>query len=200
VTAERKLRVLIVHNAYQQRGGEDMVVAAESTLLQQHGHEVIRLARHNDELAEMPVAAATIQTVWSTKTVRDLSAIVQRTRPDIVHVHNTFPLISPSVYASAQRLGLPVVQTLHNFRLLCPQAMFLRNGRVCEDCLGKLPWRAVSHGCYRQSRLQSAAMVSMLTVHRALGTYSRAISRYIALNRSAGPIPNTRSWRASRSR
>jgi glycosyltransferase involved in cell wall biosynthesis len=99
-----------------------------------------------------------------------------------MHAHNTFALVSPSVYWQAARIGVPVVQTLHNFRLLCVQAMFLHDNKVCEDCLGHVPWRGIARKCYRNSALESAAVAGMLGLHRALGTYRHKITRYIALN------------------
>src|SRR3990172_2467843 len=171
LTPGRPLRVLVAHNAYQQRGGEDFVVDAEIGLLQGRGHQVELFSRHNDELAHTGRIAAAVQAVWSARTVADLTHRIAAFKPDLIHAHNTFPLISPSLYAAAARAGIPVVQTLHNFRLLCPQAMFLRDGRVCEDCLGKLPWRAVARRCYRGSTLQSAVAGGALAIHRALGTY-----------------------------
>jgi glycosyltransferase involved in cell wall biosynthesis len=114
--------------------------------------------------------------------VRELAALFRSFRPDVLHVHNSFPLISPSLYWVAHRHRCAVVQTLHNFRLLGPQAMLLRDGKPCEDCLGHLPWRAALHGCYRDSRLQSAVVITMLGAHRAAGTYARKVTRYIALN------------------
>lgn len=176
------MRILIVHNAYQQRGGEDTVVAAEVALLRHHGHEVVEYLRHNDDIDTMPSWKVATGTVWANRASQDLRSIVQSARIDIVHCHNTFPLISPSIYWSARRERLPVVQTLHNFRLMCPQAMLLRDARVCEDCVGTLPWRSIVHGCYRGSRLQSAAITCMLGAHRALGTYNQKINAYIALN------------------
>jgi glycosyltransferase involved in cell wall biosynthesis len=122
------------------------------------------------------------QTVWSSRTEVDIAKWVADFRPDVIHVHNTLPLISPSLYQAADKASVPVVQTLHNFRMLCPQAMFLRDKKVCEDCLGKLPWRGVVHGCYRGSRVQSAVIGGMLVLHRALGTYRHKVTRYIALN------------------
>ena len=175
-------RVLIVHNRYQQRGGEDTVVEAEAELLRRKGHAVELLERHNDEVGAVSRLALAAQTVWSQRTVRDLHAIAARFKPDIVHVHNTLPLVSPSVFWAAHRVQLPVVQTLHNFRLLCPQAMFLRDGKVCQDCLGHVPWRAVQHACYRGSPAQSAVVVAMLQTHRAMGTWRKGVDRYIALN------------------
>lgn len=176
------MRILLVHNAYQQRGGEDSVVAAELELLVSRGHEVRTLSRHNDEVAQTGKAKLASETLWSQTSVQQLRALVADWRPDIVHVHNTFPLISPSIYWEGARLQIPVVQTLHNFRLMCPQAMFLRNGQVCEDCLGHSTWRAVTRGCYRESRTQSAVLTGMLALHRALGTYRHKVTRYIALN------------------
>ena len=102
--------------------------------------------------------------------------------PHVVHVHNTFPLLSPAIYWAAANAQVPVVQTLHNFRLLCAQATFLREGEVCEDCLGKLPWRGVLRKCYRNSTVQSAALVAMLGLHRTIGTYRHKVNRYIALS------------------
>lgn len=151
-------------------------------LLQRKGHEVELLERHNDEVAGVSRLRLAAQTVWSGRTVRDLQAAAARFKPDVVHVHNTLPLVSPSVFWAAHRVQVPVVQTLHNFRLLCPQAMFLRDGKVCEDCLGHVPWRAAQHGCYRGSAIQSTVLVAMLQTHRALGTWRHAVDRFIALN------------------
>src|SRR5690606_1003117 len=145
------MRILIAHNAYQHRGGEDMVVEAEAALLREHGHEVAVYSQHNDALKRMSRAAAAVSAIWSARSAHDVADECDRFRPDVVHVHNTFPLISPSLYWSAARKRVPVVQTLHNFRLLCPQAIFLRDGRICEDCIGKLPWRSVTRKCYRDS-------------------------------------------------
>ncbi len=178
----RPERILLVHNAYQQRGGEDMVAEAEAALLRAHGHAVIEYRRHNDEIAGQSRADIALQTLWSRRTMREMGKLLDDELPDVVHVHNTFPLISPSLYTACAQAGVPVVQTLHNFRLLCPQAMFLREGRVCEDCLGRLPWRGAVRGCYRDSRLQSTVLTGMLLTHRALGTWQQHITRYIALN------------------
>jgi glycosyltransferase involved in cell wall biosynthesis len=176
------LRILFVHNAYQQRGGEDSVVDDEIQLLRENGHEVELYRRDNHDIASMGKLAAVRDTLWSARTVREVEAVLIRFRPDVIHTHNTFPLISPSLYWAAAKRHVPVVQTLHNFRLLCPQAMLLREGKVCEDCVGKLPWRGVAHRCYRGSLPQSAALAGMLVLHRGLGTYANKITRYIALN------------------
>lgn len=176
------MKILIAHNSYQLQGGEDAVVDAEIALLREHGHEVRVHRRHNDELHEMSRAAAALTTIWSRQSASTIKEICQDFHPDVIHVHNSFPLISPSLYWIAARGNVPVIQTLHNFRLLCPQAIFLRNEKICEDCMGKFPWRAVTRKCYRGSALQSAVITGMLGVHRILGTYQRKITRYIALN------------------
>lgn len=175
-------RVLIVHNAYRNLGGEDSVVSSEIDLLSKNAIEVIKYRRSNDELKNMSSMQILSESLYCYRTVRDISDLVKATRPDIIHAHNTFPLISPSLYWVASSNKIPIVQTLHNFRVLCPQAMFLRNGKVCEDCLGKLPWRGAVRGCYRDSMAQSSVLVGMLSLHRALGTYSEKVTRYIALN------------------
>jgi len=176
------MRVLIAHNAYQQHGGEDIVADAEAQLLREHGHEVLTYRRHNDELAHIGRLQAAVDTLWSRRTTRELGELLRAQRPDVVHVHNTFPLISPSLYAAAHEAGVPVVQTLHNFRLLCPQAMLLREGKVCESCVGHAPWAGVVHACYRGSRAQTGVLAGMLVLHRALGTWATKVQRYIALN------------------
>jgi len=181
-SGKQSLRVLVAHNAYQQRGGEDMVVDSEVELLRQAGHEVDLLLRHNDELAQIGAATAALDTLWSRRSMREVGERITAFRPNIVHVHNTFPLLSPSLYWACARAGVPVVQTLHNFRMACPQAMFLREGKVCEDCLGKTPLPALRHACYRGSRAQTAVLAGMLTLHRGLGTWQHKVARYIALN------------------
>ena len=176
------MRILIAHNFYQQRGGEDAVVEAETSLLKQHGPIVELYGRNNSDVSLIPSISLAGQTLWSKKTTLDISELIQNFKPDVIHVHNTLPLISPSIYWAAARAHIPVVQTLHNFRLHCPQAMYLRNGKLCEDCLGKIPWRSVLHGCYRKSKPQTAVLASMLTFHRTIGTWQNKVTRYIALN------------------
>lgn len=181
--ASARLRVLIAHNAYQLRGGEDSVVEAETALLRQQGHEVDLWIRHNDDVHGMSRLSLARQTLWSSDSVRLLRAHIERFQPDVIHVHNTLPLISPAVFWAAASAGVPVVQTLHNFRLLCPQATFLREGKVCEDCLGRrVPWPAVQHRCYRDSALQTGAVAAMVMLHEGLGTWQSKVTRYIALN------------------
>lgn len=177
------MRILIAHNAYQHRGGEDAVVAAEEALLRSYGNETLLYQRHNDELQTMPRAKAAISAVWSFQSSRELDKLCRDFQPDIIHAHNTFPLISPSIYWVAQKHQIPVVQTLHNFRLLCPQAMLLRESTICEDCVGRVPWRAITRKCYRDSTLQSVVLTGMLAAHRAIGTFEHKVAVYIATNK-----------------
>ncbi len=176
------LRILLAHNAYKHRGGEDSVVEAEIALLRSHGHPVETYFRSNDDVAGMSSLTLARHTLWSPRTSHDLAELIRCFQPDVIHVHNTFPLISPSLYWVAERAGIPVVQTLHNFRLMCLNALFLREGKVCEDCMGNLPWRGVGRACYRGSHAASAVLAGMLSLHRGLGTYRNKVARYIALN------------------
>lgn len=176
------MKILVAHNRYHYRGGEDTVVDAEVSLLRERGHEVMLYSRDNNELVHIKPAAAALAAIWSRQTEKDIAQLSERFAPDLIHAHNTFPLISPSLYGIAAHLRIPVVQTLHNFRLLCPQAMLLRQGRACEDCVGHLPWRAVVHRCYRHSYSQTAVSAAMLAVHRWRGTWREEVSRYIVLN------------------
>ncbi|HZP87852.1 MAG TPA: glycosyltransferase family 4 protein [Burkholderiales bacterium] len=179
--SRKALKILIAHTAYRQRGGEDLAVQAEIELLRSKGHEVILMLRDNENI-ERSNLRLLADTLWSRSSAADLRVLIAFHSPDLVHVHNTFPLLSPSIYWAAASAKIPLVQTIHNFRLLCAQAMFLRQGRICEDCLGKLPWRGVLRKCYRNSVAHSAAIVSMLALHRALGSYRTKVTRYIALS------------------
>lgn len=176
------MRIVIVHNRYREPGGEDAVVAAEAALLRDHGHVVERYERDNDEIEAMSALALARDTLWSARTTRDLEQLLTTFAPDVVHVHNTLPLVSPAVHWPVAAAGVGVVQTLHNFRLLCPQAMLLRDGAVCEACVGRVPWRAVAYRCYRASATQSAVVGATVQLHRALGTWRHKVHRYIALN------------------
>ena len=183
------MKILVVHNSYQQRGGEEAVVEAEAHLLQAHGHQVVRYERHNDELksgAALGAIRAGVETVWAARSFREIRALLAKEKPDIVHFHNTLPLISPSAYYACARAGVPVVQTLHNYRLLCPAGAFLRDGKVCEDCLGRgVTWPGVVHGCYRGSRPATAAVTAMLAAHRVMRTWQTRVSVFIALSEFA---------------
>jgi glycosyltransferase involved in cell wall biosynthesis len=180
------MKVLVVHNSYQQRGGEDAVVAAEIEQLIAHGDRVVRYERHNDELrtiGPLGLLRKGAETLWSSSSYRALQGLLEREKPDIAHFHNTFPLISPSAYYACADAGVPVVQSLHNYRLLCPAATFMRRGRVCESCLGRsVAWPGVLRACYRGSMAQTAALALTLAVHKARETWRTKVASYVALS------------------
>ena len=175
------MRILIAHSRYLQRGGEDQVVDAEAGLLRKHGDEVLMYEEHNDTIRGMSRPQLAIETIWSRRSADKFTKIAVEFKPDVLHVHNTFPLISPAIYWKASSLGIPVVQTLHNYRLICPQAMLLRDNRVCEECVSRSPWRSVRHACYRNSRIQTGVIAAMIVTHQLLHTFADKISAYIAL-------------------
>lgn len=176
------MKILLCHNFYQQPGGEDLCFAAEASLLELHGHQVLRFTRHNDAVAQMSPFEVTRRTLWNRETFHELRKLIRRERPVVMHCTNTFPLISPAAYYAARAEGVPVVQSLHNYRLFCLNAYFLRNDRVCEDCLRKrVPWWGVLHGCYRASRTASVVVAAMLSLHRIMRTWTRMVDRYVAL-------------------
>ncbi len=177
------MTILTVHNAYQQPGGEDVVFRQEASLLAEHGHEVIRFQASNEELRGKNYIQLVTNTIFSSDSYKRIRALIQKHRPLLMHVHNTFPLLSPAVYYAAADELVPVVQTLHNYRLLCPVGLLFRDGHICESCVTKsslLP--AIAHGCYRESRSATAVASAMLMVHRGLQTYERMISAYIVLS------------------
>lgn len=178
----KKHKVLQVHNYYQLPGGEDTVVANEKRLLEENGHQVIQYTRHNSELNSLnPVQKLLLpfSTVFNLRTYREIKRIIREEKIEIVHVHNTLNLISPSVYYAAVHCGVPVVQSIHNFRLLCPGATFYRDGKICEECLEKGLGCALKHKCYRGSFLQTLACVISTKIHRATGIYKKL--HYICL-------------------
>jgi len=176
------LKICLVHNFYLQPGGEDQVFAAESSMLEKHGNQVLSYTVNNDRIKELNYLKLACSTLWNKTIANELREVIRKVRPDIIHFHNTFPLISPAAYYAAKAEGVPVVQTLHNYRLLCPNALFFRDGHVCEDCMGKfVPWPGILHACYRESRAATGVTAGMLSVHRVLRTYSRMVDVYIAL-------------------
>jgi glycosyltransferase involved in cell wall biosynthesis len=182
------MKIAVVHNTYQQPGGEDVVVAAETELLQSRGHTVVRYSRSNDELAGLSRSGQLLTVrdlVYSDRSKQEFRRLLRAERPDVVHVHNTFMRISPSIFDACRDERVPAVQTLHNYRLLCPGWSLSRNGKVCEDCMTHSLWRGVWHGCYRQSMLMTAAVALMLKTHRARGTWNDAVNGYIALTNFA---------------
>lgn len=172
------MKSLLCHEFYQQIGGEDRSFLDEMAQLRAHGHQVVEYTRHHDEIYGDNRVGVAARSIWNKATYHELRELIRRERPDIMHCTNIFPLISPSAYQAAHDEGVPVVQALRNYRLLCPSATMMRDGKACESCVHKLfPWPAVLHGCYHGSRLGSAVVASMLAVHNVRVTWGR-LNRY----------------------
>lgn len=176
---------MAIHNYYQHPGGEDQVFHQESELLRGHGHQVAQITRHNDAIGGGSLKAG-IQTIWNTTARRELAEEFRAIDADVAHFHNTFPILSPAAYYAARDAGAAVVQTLHNYRLICPGATLARQGSPCEECLQQGSYTpAIRHRCYRGSRAATAAVASMLQIHHTIGTYRGAVDLYIALSKFA---------------
>ncbi len=175
------MKILQVHNYYQLAGGEDTVVANEKALLEEHGHEVIPFYKRNDEIDDysfVQKAKLLKKTTWSNENYAEALSILKRVQPDVCHVHNFLPLISPSIYQACRDAGVPVVQTLHNYRLICTNGLFLREGNVCEDCLGKSAYSAVRKKCYRDSMAQTYAVARMIEKNKARNVWNNLVDAY----------------------
>ena len=170
-----KQKVLLVHNFYLIGGGEHTVFQNEKNLLLGNGHQVIEYTRNNKEISESSIKKICLpfSTVFSIKTYREVVKIIKNQNIEVVHCHNTFPLISPSVYYAALHCKVPVVQTIHNFRFLCPCGILYRNGAICEECITQGLHKSLKYGCYRNSKIGTFIVVLMLKVHRILGTYNK---------------------------
>jgi glycosyltransferase involved in cell wall biosynthesis len=180
------MKILAVHNRYQQPGGEDRIFDTETALLEERGHKVYRYTLDNDDISTINPLVLAKNTLWNSTVYRELRSIVRQYQPQVAHFHNTFPLISPAAYYAAKDEGVAVVQTLHNYRLLCPNALFFRDGRVCEDCLGtfgQLP--GIVRGCYRTSRGTSALVAATNGWHSLLGTWTEAVDKFIVISQFA---------------
>lgn len=176
----------MVHNHYQIRGGEEECLEADIQLLRRYGHQVDSYEATNDHLNDFNPLQLAVNTVWSQASYQAIRHQLSLHSYDVVHVQNFFPIISPSVYYAARDAGIPVVQTLHNYRLLCPNGLFYRDGQVCTDCLGKpIPFSGIQHRCYRKSLFASAGATAMLSVHNLLQTWTKTVDRYIALTEFA---------------
>lgn len=179
------LSVLIIHNRYQQPGGEDTVVRADASLLRRAGHRVIEYVRDNSELSGLGLADKArllFDTSWNARSYGDIKQIIRVHRPDVAHCHNFLPLVSPAAYYACKRSGVPVVQTLHNYRLICPAGTLFRRGQRC-DCCNRHPIRSIARGCYRNSKLQTAAVSLMNNAHRLTGTWQQKVDAYITPSR-----------------
>jgi glycosyltransferase involved in cell wall biosynthesis len=179
------MRVMQVHNRYRSAtpSGENRVVDQERAALASAGHEVVPFGRSSDEIehwSRAKKASLPARVVWSGSTYRDLTTMLRDHRPDVVHVHNTFPLLSASVLYACRKAVVPVVVTLHNYKLMCASGDFFRCGTVCHDCMHRLPLPAAVHGCYRGSRAASAPLVAANIVHRK--AWRSLVSAYVFIS------------------
>jgi len=180
------MNVLLVHNYYGSSApsGENQVFEAESNLLRQRNHEVHEFLRHSDEIRAKGIRGGVqgaLSTPWNPFAAKKIRQVVETVRPEVVHVHNTFPLLSPSIFHSIGHRAARVL-TLHNYRLFCPAAIPMRDGRVCTECLDSHSvWPSLRHGCYRNSRLATVPLAANVALHRNLGTWTRQVDAFIAL-------------------
>ncbi len=179
------MRVLLVHSRYRSAtpSGENRVVDSESEALARAGHEVRRFEKDSDEIEKWPAAQKALlpaRVVWSRESHRELAEILRGYRPDVVHVHNTFPLVSAAVLYACRDASVPVVATIHNYRLMCAPGDLMRQGAVCHDCLHKLPFRAAVHGCYRDSRAATVPIVVANVAHRR--AWRSLVSAYVFIS------------------
>jgi glycosyltransferase involved in cell wall biosynthesis len=182
------MKIALVHNTYQWPGGEDVIVEQERDLLRSAGHQVLEYRRSNHEIVNGALVrqiALAQRAVWSSGTFQEFRTLLRQEKPDIVHVHNTFVMISPSIYWACAEANVPVVQTLHNFRLFCPPSNFLRDGKICEECVEHSLLRGVAYGCYHGSRVATGAAALVLAAHRWIGTWNHKIDCYIAVSQFA---------------
>ena len=176
------MKILMLHNRYLVPGGEDQSTAAEVALLRETGCSVDLLEHDNREIEQLGRARVAMRTIWSQQSFKEVFERLRSNDYEVLHVQNFFPLWSPSVYHAAAKAGVPVVQTLRNYRLMCVNSLFFRDGHPCEDCLGRtVPWPGVLHACYRHSRAGSAVVAGMITAHRLLRTWQTKVNAYIAL-------------------
>jgi FkbM family methyltransferase len=181
------MKIMLVHNQYQQPGGEDVVFEQERGLLERAGHHIMVYQRSNVELENITVRQISLakNVVWAGDTHREFTELLAREKPQLVHIHNTFVMVSPSIYLACEQANIPVMQTLHNYRLICPAATLFRDGHVCEECIEHTLWRGVRYACYRNSRLATGAVALMLAVHRKRHTWDKKVQGYIALTEFA---------------
>lgn len=180
------MKICLIHNFYQSASpsGEDTVFKNEVELFKKNGINVIKYEKHNDEIKDYGLwdkFLLSFENIWSKRTYRELKTILKKEKPDIAHFHNIWYLISPSAYYACKDAGVPVVQTLHNFRYFCVNGLLMRDGRICEECIGKLPWKGARYGCYRDSVLYSFPLAFTEGIHSIAGTWKNKVDAYIAL-------------------
>jgi glycosyltransferase involved in cell wall biosynthesis len=174
------MRILMLHNRYQIPGGEDVSTRMQVDLLRSDGHSVELVEESNERIETLGVMRTAARTIWSRESYARIDRLLEEDRFDVMHVQNFFPLLSPSVYYAARKHQVPVLQSLRNFRLVCPEGTLYRDGRICTDCLGhRIAWPGIQHACYRDSRAGTSVVAAMSSVHRAAGTWKDAVALYV---------------------
>lgn len=185
----RPLKILVAHTRYQQAGGEDVVFNLETALLRRMGHTVVTYEQSNHQLSEVGPVSGFLQAVWSRQTTSQLGGLLRETQPDLAHFHNTFAMISPSAYYACHRAGVPVVQTLSNYRLGCPNASCAVKGQPCERCVSQtVAWPGIVRKCYRDSRMATAGVAAITAIHKALDSYGGKVDAFISTTEFARRI------------
>ncbi|MBL7114469.1 MAG: glycosyltransferase [Kiritimatiellae bacterium] len=180
------MRILICHNSYQNPGGEDSAFDAELTLLEKSGHSVVSYVCSNDDIGSRGGLRAALAAIWNPRTYKEVCRLIDEHQPDILHCHNLQFVLSPSLYWAARSRGVPIVQTLHNFRLICPNALLLRDGIPCTLCIDKrFAWAGIRYACYRNNRATTAVLATLVWIHDCIGTWTARVDRYIALTHFA---------------
>jgi len=182
------LKILQAHNYYQQAGGEDTVVAQEKELLEKNGHQVSTFYKQNDDienLTKFKKLRMVKDSTWSKNTYKEVDRLLKNKKIDVCHVHNTLPLITPSIYYACKKNKVPVVQTLHNYRLICTNGLLMRDGQICEDCLGRSAYGAIAKKCYRNSAIQTYVVARMLQKNKHMGTWTNQVDAYLCLTEMA---------------
>lgn len=181
------MKALLIHNRYGSAApsGENQVFEAERELLKQRGHAVGEFIRHSDTIRgkwAWGVLQGALSTPWNPFVSAAVKRVVTEQEPEVVHVHNTFPLLSPSIFYGIGGKAARVL-TLHNYRLFCPAAIPMRAGEVCTECMDRRSvWPALWHGCYRNSRIATLPLATSVALHRRLGTWARQVDAFIALS------------------
>jgi len=189
------MRILMLHNRYKSPGGEDVSTRMQVELLRSNGHTVELVEESNDRVDMLGVSRTAARAVWSPESYNRVDTLLSKDRFDVMHVQNFFPLFSPSVYYAAKRHAVPVVQSLRNFRLICPEGMLFRDGGVCTECVGKrFASPAVRHACYRRSRTGTAVVATMSVVHRIAGTWRNRVSLYVTPSEFAAQMYVESGW------
>ncbi|TWU60611.1 Glycogen synthase [Rubripirellula tenax] len=193
------MRILVAHNSHKIPGGEQRVFESEVELLREAGHEVFLLNPHNDELDGRKQLSIAAETVWNRRIVRQINQLIPKIRPDVAHFHNVFPVLSPAVFSAVKRAKVSTVWTLHNYRLICPGMLLMRDGKPCEECVGKrFAFPAIRHRCYRNSLPATTVIAATLSVHRGIRTWRDDVDRFLVPSEfarrklTAGGVPEAK--------